>query len=178
VALAGLGLGGWLALRPKPERGIPLPVQPLTAQPASLAKPKPPQPELPLQVPEPSEAQLQRLLEAWFRAKAAVLAGQAPALPPSQLAVASLVAALDLDRQADLDRGETQTVTAKVTSLEIASRSPERIEAKVTLRYGDVRRSQAGKLLEETPEGERQNTYVFGRNQKSWKLERVIFQAS
>ena len=180
VALAGLGLGGWLALRPKPERAIPLPVQPLTSQPASLAtpKPKPPQPELPLQAPEPSEAQLQRLLEAWFQAKAAVLAGQAPALPPSQLAVASLVAALDQDRQADLDRGETQTVSAKVTSLEIGSRSPERIEAKVTLRYGDLRRSQAGKLLEETPEGERQNTYVFGRNQKSWKLERVIFQAS
>ena len=180
VALAGLGLGGWLALRPKPEQGIPLPVQPLTAQPASLAKPKPKprQPELPLQAPEPSEAQLQRLLEAWFQAKAAVLAGQAPALPPSQLAVASLVAALDQDRQADLDRGETQTVTAKVTSLEIASRSPERIEAKVTLRYGDERRNQAGKLLEQTPEGERQNIYVFGRNQKSWKLERVIFQAS
>jgi hypothetical protein len=133
---------------------------------------------LPLQAPEPSEAQLQRLLEAWLQAKAAVLAGQAPARPPSQLAVASLVAALDQDRQADLDRGETQTVNAKVTSLEIGSRSPERIEAKVTLRYGDVRRSQAGKLLEETPEGERQNTYVFGRNQKSWKLERVIFQAS
>ena len=178
VALAGLGLGGWLALRPKPERGIPLPVQPLTAQPASLAKPKPPQPELPLQVPEPSEAELQRLLEAWFQAKAAVLAGQAPALPPSQLAVASLVAALDQDRQADLDRGETQTVRAKVTSLEIASRSPERIEAKVILRYGDERRNESGKLLEQTPEGERQNTYVFGRNQKSWKLERVIFQAS
>ena len=180
VALAGLGLGGWLALRPKPERAIPLPVQPLTSQPASLAtpKPKPPQPELPLQAPEPSEAQLQRLLEAWFQAKAAVLAGQAPALPPSQLAVASLVAALDQDRQADLDRGETLTVSAKVTSLEIGSRSPERIEAKVTLRYGDLRRSQAGKLLEETPESERQNTYVFGRNQKVWKLERVIFQAS
>jgi hypothetical protein len=55
---------------------------------------------------------------------------------------------------------------------------PERIEAKVTLRYGDERRNEAGKLLEQTPEGERQNTYVFGRNQKSWKLERVIFQAS
>jgi len=180
VALAGLGLGGWLALRPKPEQGIPLPVQPLTAQPASLAKPKPkpPQPELPLQAPEPSEAELQRLLEAWFQAKAAVLAGQAPALPPSQLAVASLVAALDQDRQADLNRGETQTVTAKITSLAIASRSPERIEAKVTLRYGDERRNEAGKLLEQTPEGQRQNTYVFGRNQKSWKLERVIFQAS
>lgn len=180
VALAGLGLGGWLALRPKPERAIPLPVQPLTSQPASLAtpKPKPPQPELPLQAPEPSETQLQRLLEAWFQAKAAVLAGQAPALPPSQLAVASLVAALDQDRQADLDRGETLTVSAKVTSLEIGSRSPERIEAKVTLRYSDLRRSQAGKLLEETPESERQNTYVFGRNQKVWKLERVIFQAS
>ena len=180
VALAGLGLGGWLALRPKPERAIPLPVQPLTSQPASLAtpKPKPPQAELPLQAPEPSEAQLQRLLEAWFQAKAAVLAGPAPALPPSQLAVASLVAALDQDRQADLDRGETLTVSAKVTSLEIGSRSPERIEAKVTLRYSDLRRSQAGKLLEETPEGERQNTYVFGRNQKVWKLERVIFQAS
>ncbi|MCX5942677.1 MAG: IMS domain-containing protein, partial [Cyanobacteria bacterium] len=165
---------------PKPERGIPLPVQPLPTQPANLAKPKPkpPQPELPLQAVEPSQAQLQRLLEAWLQAKAAVLAGQAPALPPRQLAVASLVAALDQDRQADLDRGETQTVTAKVTGLEIGSRSPERIEAKVSLLYGDERRSQAGKLLEQTPEGERHNTYVFGRNQKTWKLERVIFQAS
>ena len=180
VALAGLGLGGWLALRPKPERGIPLPVQPLPTQPANLAKPKPkpPQPELPLQAVEPSEAQLKRLLEAWFQAKAAVLTGQAPALPPSQLAVASLVGALDQDRQADLDRGETQTVSAKVTGLEIGSRSPEQIEAKVTILYGDERRSQAGKLLEQTPEAERRNTYVFGRNQKTWKLERVIFQTS
>ena len=188
VALAGLGLGGWLALKPKPEQGIPLPVLPLTGEPASptsragasLAKPKPkpPQPELPLQAPEPSGAQLQRLLEAWLKAKAAVLAGQAPALAPSQLAVASLVEALDQTRQADLDRGETQSVSAKVTSLEIASRSPERIEAKVTLLYGDERRNPGGKLLERTPEGERHNTYIFGRNQKSWKLERVIFQAS
>ena len=188
VALAGIGLGGWLALRPKPEQGIPLQVLPLSGQPASPAsrgetslakpKPKPPQPELPLQAVDPTEAQLQKLLEAWLQAKAAVLAGQAPALPPSQLAVASLVAALDQDRQADLDRGETQTVTAKVTNLEIGSRSTERIEAKVTLLYGDERRSQAGKLVEQTPEGERHNTYVFGRNQKIWKLERVIFQPS
>ena len=161
---------------------------PLSGQPASPAsrgktslakpKPKPPQPELPLQAVDPTEAQLQKLLEAWLQAKAAVLAGQAPALPPSQLAVASLVAALDQDRQADLDRGETQTVTAKVTNLEIGSRSPEQIEAKVTLLYGDERRSQAGKVLEQTPAGERHNTYVFGRNQKIWKLERVIFQPS
>ena len=188
VALAGLGLGGWLALRPKPERGIPLPVLPLSSEPASPSspggsslakpKPKPPQPELPLQGADPSEAQLQRLLEAWLQAKAAVLAGKAPALPPSQLAVASLVTALDQSRQADLDRGETQTVTTKVTNLEISSRSPERIEAKVTLLYGDERRNQTGKLLEQTPKGERRNTYVFSRNKKGWTLERVIFQAS
>ncbi len=188
VALAGIGLGGWLALRPRPEQGIPLPVLPLAGEPASPgsrgatslapAKPKPPQPELPLQAPEPSDAQVQRLLEAWLQAKAAVLAGRAPALPPSQLAVASLLAALDQNRQADLDRGETQTITAQVTSLEIASRSPTRIEAKVALRYGDERRSQAGKLLEQTPAGERHNTYVFGRYQGTWKLERVIFQPS
>jgi phage tail sheath gpL-like len=118
------------------------------------------------------------LLEAWLAAKAAVLAGKAPAAPPSQLAVASLVAALDADRQSDLDRGESQTIEAKVTSLEIASRSPAQIEAKVTLLYGDERRSQAGQLIEQTPQAERRNTYVFGRNQKLWKLERVIFQAN
>ena len=188
VALAGVALGGWLALRPKPEQGIPLPVLPLASQPGGPAsrgelspatpKPKPPEPELPLQAADPTDAQIQRLLEAWLAAKAAVLAGKAPAVPPSQLAVASLVAALDADRQSDLDRGESQTIEAKVTSLEIASRSPAQIEAKVTLLYGDERRSQAGKLIEQTPQAERRNTYVFGRNQKLWKLERVIFQAN
>ena len=64
------------------------------------------------------------------------------------------------------------------SQLEIASRSPAQIEAKVTLLYGDERRSQAGQLIEQTPQAERRNTYVFGRNQKLWKLERVIFQAN
>ena len=188
VAVAGVVLGGWLALRPKPEQGIPLPVLPLASQPDSSAsrggasrttpKPKAPQPDLPLQVTEPTEAQLQRLLEAWLQAKAAVLSGKAPAIPPSQLAVGSLVGALDQSRQADLDRGESLKVTTKVTRLQITSRSQEQIEASVTLLYGDERRSQDGKLLEQTPQGERHNSYVFGRNQQNWKLERVIFQPS
>jgi hypothetical protein len=143
------------------SRGEPSPATP---------KPKPPEPELPLQAAEPTEAQIQTLLEAWLAAKAAVLAGKAPAVAPSQLAVASLVAALDADRQSDLDRGESQTIEAKVTSLEIASRSPDQIEAKVTLLYGDERRSQAGKLIEQTPRrnGTTATCWAATKNSGNW----------
>ncbi len=204
VTLGGVGVGGWLALRPKPERGQPIPVLPApdgtvktgaTPSPAATGAPKaaaspgagapgapaptpaPPAPRnLPLTVAEPSSDQLRSLLEAWLAAKAAVLAGATPEHPLEQLARSALVGNVESQRRENASRGESETVTAEVRDFSVTSQTPQRIEAEVTLRYSDARKDANGKLITSTPEGERRNTYVFARDGQTWHL--AAFRAS
>lgn len=195
VTLGGVGIGGWLALRPKPERGQPIPVLPAPesttqggAEPAAPDGPKaatgpgaatptpPPARSLPLTVAEPSAEQLRSLLEAWLAAKAAVLAGATPEHPLPQLARSVLVGNVESQQRQNASRGESETVTAEVRSFSVTSQTPQRIEAEVTLRYSDARKDAGGKLIASTPEGERRNTYVFARDGQTWHL--AAFRAS
>ena len=195
VTLGGVGIGGWLALRPKPERGQPIPVLPAPesttqgeAEPAApngpkaatspgAATPTPPRARsLPLTVTEPSAEQLRTLLEAWLAAKAAVLAGARPDHPLPQLARRALVGNVESQQRQNASRGESETVTAKVRSFSVTSQTPQRIEAEVTLRYSDALKDAGGKLIASTPEGERRNTYVFARDGQTWHL--AAFRAS
>jgi hypothetical protein len=123
-----------------------------------------------MQSAEPSEAELQSLLDRWLGAKSSVLAGSDTTEPLDELARPALVEQLKRQRREEAARGETQRIEAKVRHLTITSRSPERIEAEVELSYSDELRNREGKLLESTPLGSRSNRYVFGRYGTTWKL--------
>jgi hypothetical protein len=171
--LALLAAGGWWVLRPRPERVRTIPVQPLPEQPLAQRPPTPEQPaaaKLPLSLEQPSQADLQALLEAWLAAKAAVLAGGNSDQPLADLARPSLVSRVESQQAANLQRGERETVTATLTSFRISERSANRVAAEVILRYSDERRSADGQLLSSTPSSELRNTYVFARDGGIWRL--------
>jgi len=172
AAVLVIALGGWLLLRPRTTSVQPLPVQPAEqAQPQPEPEPAPtPAPGIPLTAADPSEAQLQELLELWLGAKAAVLAGKPPAVALKDLARTNQLEQLRRQEQANQRAGITETVTAVVESFSITERSPRRIVAQVTLRYSDERRDSGGKRLAQTPSTTLRNTYVFGRDGDRWLL--------
>jgi hypothetical protein len=171
-AVLVLALAGWLLWRPRTAPVQPLPVQPAEqAQPQPKSEPAPaPAPGIPLTAADPSEAQLQELLELWLGAKASVLAGKPPAVALKDLARTNQLEQLRRQEQANQRAGITETVKAVVESFSITERSPRRIVAQVTLRYSDERRDSGGKLLERTPSTTLRNTYVFGRDGDRWLL--------
>jgi hypothetical protein len=169
-AVLVIALGGWLLLRPRTEPAQPLPVQPAEQAQAPAAPPTPVAPSFPLTAADPSETQLQELLEAWLEAKAAVLAGGNAPLPLNDLARSAQVALLQRQEQANRSTGATETVKASVESFSVSERSPNRIAAQVTLRYSDERRSSTGAVLSQTPATTLTNTYVFARDGEHWLL--------
>jgi len=172
VAVVVLALGGWLLLRPRTETAQPLPVQP-AEQSKPLAPeppPKPPAPAFPLTASDPSDAQLQELLETWLAAKAAVLAGQPSPVALADLARSAQVERLQQQLQANRSAGASETVTTTVQSFSVSERSANRIAAQVTLQYSDERRDSSGKLLGQTASTTLRNTYVFARDGERWLL--------
>ena len=167
-----IALGGWLLQRPRTETAQPLPVQPAEqSKPvAPEPPPKPPAPAFPLSAAEPSDAQLQELLETWLTAKAAVLAGQPSPVALADLARSTQVERLQQQLQANRSAGATETVTTNVQSFSVSERSANRIAAQVTLQYSDERRDSSGKLLGQTANTTLRNTYVFARDGERWLL--------
>ncbi len=178
----GVAAGGLALLRQRQAAGTPEArppsslISPPLAQPAPLApppsvQPAPPLPaSLPLVSESPTPEELQALLEAWLKAKAALLAGGSADLPLDQLARAPQVEQLRRQRRADEAEGLTQTIDSSVRRFTVTSRTANRIEAEVELNYGDELRNRQGKVLVRTPQGSRSNRYVFGRDGKTWKL--------
>ncbi len=150
----------------------PTPVPRETSKPSTPAAPAPS--TLPLRAEAPSEAEVQELLEAWLDAKAAILAGKNSRIPLEVLARPTQVERLEAERAGDQARGETQTISTAITSLDIDERDGNRIAATVSLRYSDQRLNAKG-----DPEGDPtklalRNRYVFGRDGGIWRL--VSFQ--
>ena len=173
VAVVVIGLGGWMALKPRgseletaSSEKIAALVQPEVAAPATPVPVAP----FPLTDPDPSAQQLQDLLEAWLKQKAAVLAGGAPSASLPDLARADQIQRLQRQSQANRRRGATETVNTSITGFKISARSPVRVAAQVAMTYSDVLKTSDGKVLSRTPEMTLRNTYIFGRQNGSWQL--------
>ena len=129
----------------------------------------------PLAADAPSEAQLQTLLQAWLDRKARVLAGGSQA--DAQLETVArdgLIQQLKAERQADAAAGARQTVKATITSVEVVSRTPQRIELRARVAYSDQRLDAAGKVIERTPPTTLLVTYILGRDGRAWRLHAYI----
>jgi hypothetical protein len=157
-----------------------LPVLPhASVKPETPARPTPKAPKqapgpgatpLPLTTAEPQERQLRDLLQAWLDAKAAVLAGKEPALPLDRLARQGPVERLEADRRFDLDAEQTQDIQAKIRSVAIRERTPQRIAVAAEIDYSDTRQGSDGKPIGRTPATTLRNVYVFGRDGDTWRL--------
>jgi hypothetical protein len=130
----------------------------------------PPSVTLPLTTAAPTETELKALLQAWLAAKAAVLAGRSSTLPLAELARDNQVDRLEAERNADAARGESQTVEARITGLDVLERSPSRIAIRATLNYSDTRLGSGGAVIDRTPATSLSNQYVFARDGEIWKL--------
>jgi len=172
VVVLVVAIGGWLLFRPRTATVQPLPVEPAEQiTPIKAAPPPaPPAPAFPLTAADPSETQLQQLLEAWLTAKAAVLAGQPSAVPLTDLARTTQVEQLQRQEQANRKEGITETIHTTVRSFSVGERNSRRIAATVTLQYSDERRTSGGTLLGKTAKTTLRNTYVFARVGERWLL--------
>jgi hypothetical protein len=126
---------------------------------------------IPLRSAKPSPAEIQTLLEAWLAAKAAVLAGDDPALRLEDLARDSQLRQLQAERRADQARNQTQRIDAGVDSLRLEASDPRRVAAVVSIRYRGERLDEEGKALGRPSNLTLRNRYVFGRDGDTWRLE-------
>jgi hypothetical protein len=118
---------------------------------------------------------VQGLLEGWLAAKAAVLAGESPAVPLDRLARDNQLQRLAAEQQQDKARNQTQRIEAKVVDFRVEESSPNRIAAVATINYTDQRLDAAGQPVgPATRLPALRNRYVFGRDQGTWRL--VSFQ--
>jgi len=167
VALAATALVRSRSHGPKPQPPQP----PVTLQPVPAAKPVPKaSPAAPLGAPEPSDAQIQALLQAWLNAKAALLAGKTSTIPLGAMARPSQVESLEATVAADQNRGETEAITTKIQSFVVDERSPSRIAATVGLDYSETRLDRSGSAIGPTSTLQLRNRYVFARDNGNWRL--------
>ena len=167
VALAATALVRSRSHGPKPQLTQP----PVALQPVPAAKPVPKAaPAAPLGTPDPSDAQIQALLEAWLNAKAALLAGKTSTIPLAAMARPSQIERLEATVAADQNRGETEAITTKIQSFVVDERSPTRIAATVGLDYSETRLDRSGSPTGPTSTLQLRNRYVFARDDGNWRL--------
>ncbi len=167
VALAATALVRSRSHGPKPQP----PQSPVALQPVPAAKPVPKAaPAAPLSAPEPSDAQIQALLEAWLDAKAALLAGKTSTIPLAAMARPSQIESLEATVAADQNRGETESITTKIQSFVVDERSPGRIAATVGLDYSETRLDRSGSPTGPATSLQLRNRYVFARDNGNWRL--------
>jgi hypothetical protein len=180
-----------------PARGVvPLPVQPAPGSvPAPAAKPtggtapptaaapsrpgaSPAAPPVsaaatslaPLTTPEPSDAELRRLLQSWLKAKAEVLAGGPVPAELDQIVRSGPIERLNQERRDDVAVGQSQTIDVQVEDISVVERSDGRLAVSARLRYRDERLDSSGRVVETTPPMTLRNVYVFGRDGNRWRL--------
>ncbi len=169
-----------LALSPELERQESGEGKPSVQDPATLPPQATLQPEIskvnpqlqPLRSDGPDDAQLRMLVQGWLDSKALALQGQ-----PSQLPVVArqrLIDRVDQQREADVAAGNTTVVKAAVTSLEVVSRTPRRIELKAQVAYSDSTTDQSGTVVDRTDPTSLTITYILGRDGDQWKLHEYL----
>jgi len=128
----------------------------------------------PLLSDAPDEAQLRLLVQGWLDNKALALQGQASMLPV--VARQRLIDQVDQERAVAVAAGNTTVVKAAVTSLEVVSRQPRRIELKAEVAYSDSTTDRSGSVVDRTEPGSLTITYILGRDGDQWRLTAYIPQ--
>ena len=143
-------------------------------EPIASLKPdlEPSAPSEPLLSNDPTEAELQALLQGWLDAKALMLSGE-----PAELSVVArepLVKRVEQERDADKAAGRSKSIDASITSIEVVDRSPQRIELLAQVAYSDRLQAADGTVIDETAPTDFIVTYVLGRDGTQWRLHDYI----
>ena len=171
-----------VARQPQPELQDATESKSSSSDPANLPPAATLQPEAstgkgqvePLLSEVPDEAQLRLLVQGWLDNKALALQGQASMLPV--VARQRLIDQVDQERAAAVVAGTTTVVKASVTSLEVVSRQPRRIELKAEVAYSDSTTDRSGSVVDRTEPGSLTITYILGRDGDQWRLTAYIPQ--
>ncbi len=168
VAVAATALLRSRSQTPKPP--LP-PQQALATKPVPVAKPVPQAtPAAPLTTADPSDAQIQALLEAWLNAKAALLAGKTSTIPLAAMARPSQIERLEAAVAANQNLGVTEVVTTKIQSFAVDERSPNRIAATVGMDYSETALDANGSPTGTTSTLQLRNRYLFSYDEGTWRL--------
>lgn len=170
--------------RTSSPRSEPTPIPVMPAEPQ--AEPSAPQATLkpekgtvsarqPLTADQPTNDQLQALVQAWLDGKASALAGTGdPARDLAPIARERLVERVQAEQAADAAAGRSKLIEASVTAVGPVNRAPQRIAVGAQVAYADKTLGGDGQVLEQTEPGTLSLTYVFGRDGKEWKLHEYI----
>ena len=164
-----------------PAKEEPLP-QANDASPIATLKPEqtasdPPKPATlaPLKAQQPTTAQLQRLVQGWLDGKAAVLQGEGTAQSRLQaIARPGLISLVRQERAADQAGGLKQAIEASITSVQLVSETPQRIELLAEVDYRDQTTTTAGRVVSKTEPSMIRVTYILGRDADGWRLQAYI----
>ena len=124
---------------------------------------------IPLNTLDPSEQEIQLLVEAWLKGKADILNGLESETLIS-VARPSLFSRVIDQRKKDGLLGQRQIIDAKITSIKIVQRSKNRIAADVDLNYKDKMISSSGEILSETVIPSLKVKYVIGKKKDNWQI--------
>lgn len=169
VVVAATALVRSRSQAPKPS--LP-PPQAVATQPVPATKPVVPQapPAAPLTTAEPSDAQIQALLEAWLNAKAALLAGKTSTIPLAAMARPGQIKRLDAAVAANQNLGVTEAITTQIQSFVVDGRSPNQISATVDLDYSETPLDASGSPTGPTSTIQLRNRYLFSFDDGTWRL--------
>ena len=180
VVVLAVAVFSLVGLRREVQQEAPIPVPAVDAlppQPKATLKeelPKTNEPIAPLTAKSPSEVQLQVLLQTWLDLKATALRERSGVEPLAEVARPVLVRQV-LDQQAALLRGGLrQQVQASITSIQMVSSTPSRIELRAQIAYRDQTLNNRGDVIAETPAGNLPVTYILGRDVDGWRLQAYI----
>ena len=147
------------------------PVPTDSPEPESVSQPEP-QGDPVLRSDQPSDAQLEALLQAWLDRKAIVLRGDGTAderLKP--IARVGLINQVRRQRSIDQSKGLTQNVEASIDFMRVISRTPQRIELRADVDYRDETVNAAGVVVDRTAPRSLKVTYILGRDADGWRLQ-------
>jgi len=124
---------------------------------------------IPLVKIDPSEKEIQFLIEAWLKGKANILNGLESEILIS-VARPSLFKRVIDQRKKDALLGQIQIIDANIKSIDIVQRSKNRIAADVELNYKDKMISSSGEILSETVIPSLKVKYIIGKNKNTWQV--------
>ena len=124
---------------------------------------------IPLVKSNPTDQDIQFLIEAWLKGKADILYGLESEILKS-VARPSLYNRVIEQRKKDNVLGQKQIIEAKITSINILQTSENRITADVELNYKDKMISSANETSSETVIPSLKVKYVIGKNKNIWQV--------
>ena len=124
---------------------------------------------IPLTSSDPSNQEIQSLVEAWLEGKADILNGLESQFL-SSVARANLFNRVVEQRKKDKLLGQRQVIDASIISINIVQKSDRRIAADVELKYQDKMISSSGEILSETVIPSLKVKYIIGKNKKNWLI--------